>query len=55
MTDRLVDIRRELKTMVTVQRLDAFKKEEPQAMIIDPTSKPNGEAKQRNTGKDHIN
>ena len=41
--------------MVTVQRLDAFKKEEPQAKIIDTTSKPNGEAKQRKTGKDDIN
>ena len=54
-TDRLEEIRNELKTMVTVQRLDAFKKEEPQAKIIDTTSKPNGEAKQRKTGKDDIN
>jgi hypothetical protein len=50
-----VEIRSELKTMVTVQRLDAFKKEEPQAKIIDTTSKLNGEAKQRKTGEDHIN
>ena len=55
-TDRQVEIRSELKTMVMVQRLDAFKKEEPQAKIlIDTTSKLNGEAKQRKTGEDHIN
>ncbi len=47
-----MEFRSELKTMVTVQRLDAFKKEDPKAEIIDTISKPNGEGKRRKTARD---